>query len=90
MTTDRDDTITIRMDATTLSMMDAARSYLNLDKGKFIRQSVREKAAAVIADHERTRFSAEDWAAFFALLDAPPEPTARMKRGARKLGEIAG
>jgi uncharacterized protein (DUF1778 family) len=89
-TTEADDTVKVRMDAATLSMMNTARGYLKLDKSKFIRQSVREKAAAVIAEHQRTRFSAEDWSSFFAILDNPPRPTDRMTRAARKLREITG
>lgn len=88
--TDRDDTLKVRMDAATLSMLETARGYLKLDKSKFIRQSVREKAAAVIAEHRTTRFSTEDWASFFAALDAPVKPTDRMTRAARKFREIAG
>jgi len=87
---ERDDTLKVRMDAVTLSMMDIARGYLKLDKSKFIRQSVREKAAAVIAEHQKTRFSAEDWTSFFAVLDTPAKPTERMKRAARKFREITG
>lgn len=92
MTTDveRDDTLKIRMDAATLSMLETARGYLELDKSKFIRQSVREKAAAVIAEHETTRFAAADWTAFFAALDAPAPATARMERAARRYRDIAG
>ncbi|MFA6967144.1 DUF1778 domain-containing protein [Bosea sp. (in: a-proteobacteria)] len=88
--TDHDDTLKVRMDAATLSMLETARGYLKLDKSKFIRQSVREKAAAVIAEHQTTRFSAEDWASFFEALDAPANPTDRMTRAARKFREITG
>lgn len=87
---DRDDTLKVRMDAATLSMLETARGYLKLDKSKFIRQSVREKAAAVIAEHEKTRFSAADWTSFFTALDAPAPPTDRMTRAARKYREITG
>ena len=84
----KDDTLKIRMDQPTLHLMETARRYLKLDKSKFIRQSIREKAESVIAEHERTRFSAADWDMFFALLDQPAEPTARMEKAARKYREI--
>lgn len=87
---ERDDTLKVRMDAATMSMLETARGYLKLDKSKFIRQSVREKAAAVIAEHQKTRFSAEDWTAFFDALDAPVKATDRMTRAARKFREITG
>lgn len=72
----------IRIDANTLQQLEKARNYVDLDKSKFIRQSIREKAAAIIAEHEKTKFNKEDWQMFFALLDNPPEPTERMKKAA--------
>jgi len=57
-----------------------SRTQVNLDKSKFIRQSIREKAASVIAAHEKTQFTLEDWQAFFTLFDNSPEPTERMKK----------
>lgn len=70
------------MDATTLQLLEQARSYVDLDKSKFIRQSIREKAELVISEHEKTKFSAEDWQMFFDMLDNPSEPTERMKKAA--------
>ncbi|MDD5633009.1 MAG: DUF1778 domain-containing protein, partial [Methylococcales bacterium] len=45
------------MDAVTLQLLERARSYVDLDKSKFIRQSIREKAESIISEHEKTRFS---------------------------------
>ena len=86
----KSDMLKVRMDAATLRLMDTARAYVKLDKSKFIRESVREKAQAVIADHQRTVFSAEDWTMFFDMLERPLEPTERMKRAAQALRDIAG
>jgi uncharacterized protein (DUF1778 family) len=86
----KDDTLKVRMDEETLALMDKARAYLELDKSKFIRESVREKAAAVIAEHERTHFTSQDWASFFARLDQPAAPTARMVKAIKKYRDIAG
>ncbi|MCB8840032.1 DUF1778 domain-containing protein [Aurantimonas sp. VKM B-3413] len=89
-TADKGDMLKVRMDAATLSMMDTARAYLNLDKSKFIRESVREKAESVIAQHQKTQFSPGDWAAFFGALDAPAAPTRRMTKAAQKFRDIQG
>lgn len=78
--THKQDVLKIRIDTNTLQLLEKARNYADLDKSKFIRQSIREKAAAVIAEHEKTRFTENDWQTFFALLDNPPEPTERMKK----------
>lgn len=72
----------IRMDAEILNLLEQARSYLELDKSKFIRQSIREKAQTIISEHQKTKFSETDWQQFFELLDNPPPPTARMKKAA--------
>ena len=68
---EKGETLKVRMDAATLRLMDTARAHVNLDKSKFIRESVREKAQAVIAEHQRTVFSAADWTMFFGLLERP-------------------
>ncbi len=81
-TNKQQDVLKIRMDAVTLQLLEQARGYIELDRSKFIRQSIREKAAAIISEHEKTRFNPDDWQLFFAMLDAPPEPTDRMKKAA--------
>ncbi|SJM90742.1 DUF1778 domain-containing protein [Crenothrix polyspora] len=80
--TNKKDVLKIRMDPVTLQLLEQARHYIDLDKSKFIRQSIREKAETVIAAHEKTHFNPEDWALFFDMLDNPPEPTERMKKAA--------
>lgn len=84
----KDDTVKFRMDAVTADLMERARSYVKLDKSKFIRHSIREKAEAIIAEHEKTLFSQEDWYMFFEMLDNPSAPTERMKKAAEKYKEI--
>ncbi len=83
------DVLRIRMDSATLQLLERARQYVDLDRSKFIRQSIREKADAVIAAHEQTTcFNNDDWLRFFALLDKPPEPTERMKKAAALYQDI--
>lgn len=84
----KEDTLKIRMDAITIELMERARTYLKLDKSKFIRQSIRQMAQTVIAEQEQTRFSEEDWHTFFEMIENSPEPTDRMKRAAQKYREI--
>ncbi|WP_031431424.1 DUF1778 domain-containing protein [Methylomicrobium agile] len=78
----------VRMDAITLELLERARSYVDLDKSKFTRQCIREKAEAIIAEHESTHFGEEDWRVFFEMLDNPPEPTERMKKAASTYKKI--
>lgn len=83
-------TLTVHMDNATLLLLEQARHHIGLDKSTFVRQSIREKATAVIAKHQQTRFNAEEWRYFFELLDNPPEPTERMKKGLYRYREIVG
>jgi uncharacterized protein (DUF1778 family) len=78
----KSDVVKVRIDIETQQLLEQARGYINLDKSKFIRQSIQEKAKAVIAEHETTRFNAADWEMFFDMLDNPPEPTESMKKAA--------
>ncbi len=80
--TSKQEMLKVRMDTLTLELLEQARNYLGLDKSKFIRQSIREKAQAVIAAHEKTHFSTEDWQMFFSRLDNPPPPTEQMQKAA--------
>ena len=90
MTTDlrKNNILKLRMDSMTLNLLEHARSYVDLNKSKFIRQSIREKAETIIAEHEKTRFTADDWDMFFDMLDNPVKPTARMKKAARKYKKV--
>ena len=88
--TNKQDVLKVRMDAVTLQLLERARGYVELDKSKFIRQSIREKAEAIISEHEKTGFSKDDWQMFFAMLDNPPEPTERMKKAALTYQRIIG
>lgn len=82
------DVLKVRIDSVTLELLEKARDYIHLDKSKFIRQSIQEKAKEVIAEYETTRFNTEDWELFFSMLDNPPEPTERMKKAAKTYHKI--
>ncbi len=78
----KNDVLKIRMDSLTMQLLEKARSYVDLDRSKFIRQSIQEKANTLITEHDHTRFNATDWRMFFEMLDNPPVPTERMKKAA--------
>lgn len=84
----QDNTIKLRIDDLTLELLDRATKYTGLNKSKFIRQSIREKAETIIAEHEKTNFTEADWKMFFSLLDQPIEATDRMKKARKKYSEI--
>lgn len=63
--------------------IDQAQSYVEVKRSKFIRQSIREKAEAIIAGNDQARFNEADWHSFFDSLDSPAEPTERMKKTAK-------
>lgn len=86
--TRKDLTLKFRIDDLTLRLLEQAQSYVEINRSKFIRQSIREKAEAIIAEHDQTRFNESDWHLFFDSLDAPVEPTARMKKAAQRYNQI--
>jgi uncharacterized protein (DUF1778 family) len=73
-----------RLDSITSDLLERASGYIGLDKSKFIRESIREKALTIIEEHEKTTFTQNDWRMFFSLLENPPEPTQAMKNAAQK------
>ena len=87
----KDNSLKFRMDGVTADLMERARSYVNLDKSKFVRHSIREKAEAIISEHEKTVFNKEDWHKFFELIETPQKkqkPTKRLKQAAEKYKAI--
>lgn len=86
--TTKDNAFKLRIDTLTMDMLERARAYVELDKSKFIRQSIREKAESILAQHEKTVFSEDDWHAFFDMIENPPKPTKRMKKAAKFYQEI--
>lgn len=84
----KDNIFKLRLDSVTEELMERARAYIELNKSKFVRESIREKAQAVIAEHERTKFTTQDWYDFFDMMDNPQEPSPRMKKAAQKYKEI--
>jgi uncharacterized protein (DUF1778 family) len=86
----KEEFLKFRIDPITQDLMERARPYVNLDKSRFARQSIREKAETIIAEHEKTVFSEHDWHIFFNAIENPPEPTQRLKNAAVQYGEIIG
>ncbi len=78
----KDEMFKFRIDIATEELMERARRHVNLDKSKFARQSIREKAESIIAQHEKTVFSENDWHIFFDAVENPPEPNERIKKAA--------
>ncbi|MGR3221011.1 MAG: type II toxin-antitoxin system TacA family antitoxin [Candidatus Anammoxibacter sp.] len=88
MHTKKNVALKVRMDDPTLELIERAREYVSLNKSKFIRLSVREKATEIIAQHEKTLFNDNDWRTFFDMLENPQKPTARMKKPTNKYNKI--
>lgn len=84
----QDNTFKFRIDDLTLSLLERASGYIQLNKSKFVRQCIREKSEAIIAEYDKTRFSRDDWEMFFSMLDQPVEVTDRMQKARKKYDEI--
>lgn len=76
------------MDDQTIKLLERASSYVDLNKSKFIRFSIQEKAKEIISEYEETEFGTQDWRMFFDMVEKPFTPTKRMKKAAAKYREI--
>jgi uncharacterized protein (DUF1778 family) len=56
-----------------------AAALCGMDDSVFTMSAAYSSALATIAAHERTALEPVDHAAFFAALDTPPAPTARLR-----------
>jgi uncharacterized protein (DUF1778 family) len=56
-----------------------AAALAGMDDSMFTMNAAYKAAIETIASHERTELQPVDHAAFFAALEQPPEPTARLR-----------
>lgn len=61
-----------------------AAALSGMDDSSFALNAAYRAALETIALYEQTRLQAEDHAAFFAALDAPPEPTEQLRAAFRR------
>jgi|SaaInl7_135m_RNA_FD_contig_21_3290976_length_493_multi_4_in_0_out_0_1 uncharacterized protein (DUF1778 family) len=87
----KDNSLKVRFDTPTYSLMEEAGSLIGMDRSKFVRFSVESTAKEIIAQHEKTSFSEKDWVSFFDMVENQEvEPTSRMKKAAHKYRKIVG
>ncbi len=83
-TTDIDEKATERMNFRTKphikKAIQQAASLSGVDDSVFTMSAAYSAAMATIAAHERTALQPVDHDAFFAALDAPPEPTEALRK----------
>jgi len=85
----KDNSVKIRFDAPTLSLLEKAGSLTGMDRSKFVRFSVRSIATEIIAQHEKTVFGEGDWRTFFNMLSqSNQEPSPRVKKAADRYQHI--
>lgn len=63
-----------------------AAALSGVDDSVFTMNAAYRSALETIAAHERTLLKPEDHAAFFAALDTPPEPTAKLREAFERHG----
>ncbi len=61
-------------------LVDRAASLSGLTATAFAVSALTEQARRVVEVHEATTLSAEDFARFLVALEAPPEPTAALRK----------
>lgn len=61
-------------------MLQEAARERHVTVSRFVLESALGAAQEVLAERTRIGLSSEDWSAFMAALDAPPERHARMER----------
>jgi uncharacterized protein (DUF1778 family) len=64
-----------------------AAALSGVDDSAFTINAAYQSAITTIAAHERTLLQPADYAAFFAALDNPPEPTDRLKAAFKRHSE---
>jgi uncharacterized protein (DUF1778 family) len=65
---------------TQLALIDPAAELLGKTRSEFMPDSALSKAAEAMTDRRLFLLNDEQWAAFVAALDAPPQPMLRLER----------
>jgi uncharacterized protein (DUF1778 family) len=76
----RTEKIDIRLTTAAKQALRAAAEASHKTVSDFVLESALSKADEVLAERRVFKLGAEDWAAFQAAFDAPPEPTPRLAR----------
>ena len=72
--------LNIRCDRRTHQLLDKAASYLHLSINEFVLSQAIASAERVLQEHKPITLDAIYFDAFLAVLDAPAEPNAALKR----------
>ncbi|GAA0311801.1 DUF1778 domain-containing protein [Sphingomonas oligophenolica] len=74
------DTLNLRIKPEMRGMIDRAAELLGKSRTDFVLDAARRAAEEALLDRTLLRVSAESYAEFVALLDAPPQPSAALRR----------
>jgi len=69
----------LRVDEETRHLIDRAANALGQSRTEFMLSSARERAVEVLLSRTLFVLDHDDWMAFAAALDAPPQPNAKLK-----------
>ncbi len=77
-TSQRSGNINIRVTPETLGLIDRAARVAGKTRTDFILDTVRQVAEDTVLDQRLFSLNAEQWEAFVAALDAPPQPNEKL------------
>jgi len=79
-TTVKENRLNIRCDVHARELLDKAATYAHVSVSEFVLSHALASAVQVVQANEQITLKPEDFRAFLAALDTPPEPNAALKK----------
>lgn len=81
------DRVHLRLDVPTKRKLERAAAFSKTSVSDFVLAHAVSAAERVIESHDSVSLSARDWDVFYAALDNPPKPNAKLMAAARRYRE---
>lgn len=82
--TSRDDRVDVRLSSDTKTLIARAAAYAGMSVSTFLVSVARERAKALVAEHETVMLSPRDWSAFLAAMDKPRRRRPKLAAAAKR------
>jgi uncharacterized protein (DUF1778 family) len=79
--------LNIHCDPATRQLLDQAAAYTHVSVGEFVLEQARLSAVQIVQNHGTITLTRDDFQAFLAALDAPPQPNPALERAFQRHAE---
>lgn len=86
----KEERLQVRLDTRAKNLLQRAADYEHKSVSQFVLSTALENAERIVNAHEVVTLSPRDWNVFFAALDKPPAPNAKLKQAFKRYKKARG